>query len=101
MNERELIIDPSSLQVLDSSTGTKIYDSDDTIGTPVVDFDVDDWDGDGIDDILARFGPDARFHTCSAADMTVDQLIDFLAQRGKFIEDGDGFSTAADRICGH
>jgi probable metal-binding protein len=51
--------------------------------------------------IQQRFGPQARFHTCSAQDLTADQLIDFLAGRGKFVERDAGFSTTADRICRH
>ena len=53
------------------------------------------------DAIHARFGEDTRFFTCSADDMTADQLIDFLASRGKFVERDAGFSTEADRICRH
>ena len=48
-----------------------------------------------------RFGREARFFTCSAQDMSTDELIDFLAARGKFVEREGGFSTEADRICRH
>ena len=48
-----------------------------------------------------RFGASARFHTCSAQDMDAETLIEFLHQRGKFVEDGDGFNTEAERICNH
>ncbi len=51
--------------------------------------------------ITDRFGDDARFHTCSAEDMTPDELIDFLGQKGKFIESPAGFNTSADQICDH
>jgi probable metal-binding protein len=51
--------------------------------------------------IQKRFGVEARFFTCSAQDMTADQLIDFLASRGKFVEREAGFSAAPDRICRH
>jgi probable metal-binding protein len=51
--------------------------------------------------IKERFGADARFYTCSAEGMTAAELIEFLAQRGKFIEKADGFSTAPDKICNH
>lgn len=51
--------------------------------------------------IVERFGPDARFCTCSASGMTADELIQFLAQRGKFVSSGDGFSTSPDQICDH
>ena len=51
--------------------------------------------------ILARFGAEARFYTCSAENMTAAVLIDFLEQRGKFVPKNDGFSTAPDKICSH
>ena len=51
--------------------------------------------------IIKRFGEDTRFYTCSADTMTADELIDFLAARGKFIDDGGGFNTQPDRICKH
>lgn len=51
--------------------------------------------------IEGRFGVGARFYTCSAAGMTADQLIDFLEQRGKFVDRDSGFNTAPDRICKH
>ena len=52
-------------------------------------------------DIIERFGADARFCTCSAANMTSDQLIDFLAERGKFVEAPQGFTTHPEKICNH
>jgi len=48
-----------------------------------------------------RFGAEARYHTCSAQDMDAAAVIEFLAQRGKFVDAGEGFSTAPDRICNH
>lgn len=48
-----------------------------------------------------RFGEQARFHTCSAEDMDAGALIEFLRQRGKFVEAADGFNTEAERICNH
>ena len=51
--------------------------------------------------IHAKFGPDARYHTCSADDMTAEQLIEFLAARGKFLGDDTGFTVATDRVCQH
>lgn len=49
--------------------------------------------------IQRRFGNETRFFTCSAENMTADGLIEFLAQRGKFVDRDGGFSTQADRIC--
>lgn len=51
--------------------------------------------------IVARFGADARFHTCSADDMDAATLVAFLAGRGKFVPVGEGFSTAPEKICAH
>ena len=48
-----------------------------------------------------RFGPEARFFTCSAENLTADELIGFLAQKGKFIEREGGFSTEPGKICNH
>ncbi len=51
--------------------------------------------------IIERFGENARFHTCSARDMNAEQLIEFLAARGKFVTAGAGYSTREDKICRH
>jgi probable metal-binding protein len=49
--------------------------------------------------IRARFGREARFHTCSAEDLTAEQLVDFLQGRGKFVTGQEGFTTQQDLIC--
>lgn len=51
--------------------------------------------------IVERFGEGTRFCTCSAEGMSPDELIDFLAQRGKFTEAGDGLSMQPESICSH
>jgi probable metal-binding protein len=51
--------------------------------------------------IIAKFGPDARFHTCSAENMNAATLIDFLAERGKFTEQPGGFSLDPGKVCQH
>ncbi len=51
--------------------------------------------------IIETFGEDARFYTCSAENMTADELVTFLRDRGKFVEAADGFTTEADKMCGH
>lgn len=51
--------------------------------------------------IKARFGDEARFHTCSASDLTAGELVAFLAAKGKFIARDDGFSTHESKICRH
>jgi probable metal-binding protein len=51
--------------------------------------------------ITARFGHDARFHTCSAEDMTAVELVAFLDARGKLVPRDGGFQTAANLMCEH
>lgn len=52
--------------------------------------------------VVAHFGADTRFHTCSAQEMTAEQLIELLARKGKFVEDENGFfNTQPDKICNH
>ena len=51
--------------------------------------------------IEQRFGREARFHTCSAAEMNAAQLVTFLANKGKFVPQEAGFTTAASKICQH
>ena len=45
--------------------------------------------------IKARFGEQARFHTCSAEGMTAGELVAFLAAKGKFIPSEEGQVKAA------
>ena len=33
--------------------------------------------------------------------MTAEELVAFLAARGKFVPVGEGFTTALDRMCSH
>ncbi|HHA1436991.1 DUF2492 family protein [Enterobacter hormaechei] len=54
-----------------------------------------------VEAIHARFGEAARFHTCSASEMTAAELVAFLATRGKFIPAADGFSTHESKNCRH
>lgn len=51
--------------------------------------------------IIEKFGVEARFHTCSAEGMTAAELVQFLEAKGKFVPQGEGFSTSADKICSH
>lgn len=51
--------------------------------------------------IESRFGESARFHTCSAENMSAAELVDFLAKKGKFISADAGFTTAESKICRH
>jgi probable metal-binding protein len=52
-------------------------------------------------DIVAHFGPDARFFTCSADNMTPEELIGFLEAKGKFMPFEAGFQISPDRVCNH
>ncbi|MEI6897531.1 MAG: YecH family metal-binding protein [Psychromonas sp.] len=36
-------------------------------------------------EITSKYGEGAHFHTCQGSDLTVDELIDFLSSKGKFI----------------
>lgn len=54
-----------------------------------------------IASIEKRFGREARFHTCSAENMTAGMLVQFLSDRGKFIPLESGFTTSASKICQH
>jgi probable metal-binding protein len=54
-----------------------------------------------IKEILGKFGPEARFQTCSAEELTAAQLVDFLDAKGKLVPQGGGFQTSPDRICQH
>ena len=49
--------------------------------------------------VRARFGADARFHTCSASGLTFAELIDFLQLRGKLVPAGDGVAADRGQIC--
>lgn len=49
--------------------------------------------------IIDRFGPDARFCTCSASGLTANGIVQFLAEREKFVSSGDGFTTSPGKIC--
>lgn len=51
--------------------------------------------------ITDKFGSDARFHTCSANDLTAAELVDFLEHKRKFIPVDSGFITNENKICKH
>ncbi len=51
--------------------------------------------------ILDRFGPDTRFHTCSAAGMSAAEMVTFLEARGKFLPAAAGFRINPQRVCQH
>jgi probable metal-binding protein len=51
--------------------------------------------------IIARFGADTRFHTCSAEGMTAPEMVTFLEERGKFMPVDGGFTIDPSRVCSH
>ena len=54
-----------------------------------------------LTDMVATFGPDARFFTCSAENLTAEGIIDFLQAKGKFVPCEEGFQTSAELMCKH
>lgn len=51
------------------------------------------------DAIIAKFGLEARFNTCSAEGMDADAIIDFLAGKGKFKPAESGFTMDINKVC--
>ena len=51
--------------------------------------------------IHRRFGAEARFHTCSAENLSAAELVAFLQKKGKFIAAEEGFNTHESKICRH
>lgn len=51
--------------------------------------------------IIARFGKEARFHTCSAENLSAAELVAFLQKKGKFIAADEGLNTHESKICRH
>lgn len=51
--------------------------------------------------IETAFGETARFHTCSAKNLSAAQLIDCIVARGKFEGSEDALTLDAAKICHH
>lgn len=51
--------------------------------------------------IIDKFGESQRFYTCSAENMSVDELIVFLKEKGKFMPADDGFTVDTTKVCSH
>lgn len=49
--------------------------------------------------IVAKFGADARFYTCSASDMDATALVAFLEAKGKFMPTDGGFTMDRGKVC--
>ncbi len=54
-----------------------------------------------VSDIVQKFGPNARFYTCSAENLTAEGLVDFLDSKGKLIPQGGGLQTSPNLMCRH
>lgn len=52
--------------------------------------------------IIDKFGAEELFYTCSAEDLSAEELVDFLYERNKFrvIENGK-FTVNTSQICDH
>jgi probable metal-binding protein len=51
--------------------------------------------------ITEKFGAKARFHTCSAEDMTAEGLVEFLIAKGKFFAGSESLVIDPDKVCQH
>ena len=49
--------------------------------------------------IVAKFGADAHFHTCSASDMDAVSLVAFFEAKGKFKPTESGFTMDRGKVC--
>ena len=52
-------------------------------------------------EMAVRWGGQARFHTCSAEGMHAADLIQFLSERGKFLESEQGVTMDQTKVCDH
>jgi len=50
-------------------------------------------------DVTAKFGADARFHTCADSDLTAKSLVLFLTSKGKIVETEQGLSMPSSHLC--
>lgn len=51
--------------------------------------------------ILGKFGAEARFFTCSANNMTADDLITFLGHKGILAPEGENLQFSSAHVCSH
>lgn len=55
-----------------------------------------------IDCIIQKFGLEEQFYTCSKDNMTADELVAFLREKGKFKSSSKGgFTVDMSKICHH
>lgn len=51
--------------------------------------------------IVAHFGADTRFFSCSADGMDATAMVQFLEERGKFMPVEGGVTIDPSRVCSH
>ena len=51
--------------------------------------------------IIAEYGENVRFYTCSQQGLTFDALMAFLLDRRKITQDGDQITANRERMCNH
>lgn len=51
--------------------------------------------------IVDKFGECQHFYACSADNMNVDELIEFLKKKGKFMPVRDGIYRSVSKVCSH
>ena len=52
--------------------------------------------------IIDKFGAEERFYTCSAEDLSAEELVDFLYERNKFrVTENGNFTVNTSQICDH
>lgn len=67
-----------------------------------IDVNAGKYDAQTLPDALrAAFGAEARFHACSAVDMTPEDLLAFLLRRDKIVLHAGGFHLNRANICTH
>lgn len=49
--------------------------------------------------IIEKFGPEATFYTCSAQDLSAEEIIAFLKERGKFLTTAEGYTVNTATRC--
>lgn len=55
-----------------------------------------------VDAIIAKFGSQERFYTCSTENLTAKELVDFLEAKGKFMPaNGNAFTADKSKMCNH
>lgn len=52
--------------------------------------------------IIDKFGAEELFYTCSAEDLSAEELVDFLYERNKFrVTENGNFTVNTSQICDH